>query len=163
MRGINKATILGVLGRDPDVKYASSGNAVCTLSVATNEEWKDKQTGEKKEAVEWHRVKIFGRLAEVAGEYLTKGARVYLEGKIKTESWEKDGEKKYQTVIVADEMIMLGEPGAARSSRPANSDRANRRPDPGAAMHSERGGPNSLAGQAGQAPPPDDFEDDIPF
>jgi len=150
MRGINKATILGVLGRDPDVKYASSGNAVCTLSVATNEEWKDKQTGEKKESVEWHRVKIFGRLAEVAGEYLTKGARVYLEGKIKTESWEKDGEKKYQTVIVADEMIMLGEPGAQRASR--NSDKANRPPDPG-----------RRAGQTKQAPPPDDFEDDVPF
>lgn len=152
MRGINKATILGVLGRDPEVRYASSGSAVCTLSVATNEEWKDKQTGEKKEAVEWHRVKIFGRLAEVAGEYLTKGARVYLEGKIKTESWEKDGEKKYQTVIIADEMIMLGEPGAQRASRPANSEMASRPPDPG-----------RRAGQTKQAPPPDDFEDDVPF
>ena len=155
MRGINKATILGVLGRDPDVKYSGNGNAVCTLSVATNEEWKDKQTGEKKESTEWHRVKIFGRLAEVAGEYLTKGARVYLEGKIKTETWDKDGEQKRDKVIVADEMIMLGEPGAARSSRPSNSDRANRPPDPGQRARQER-----------QAPPPDDgdsFEDDIPF
>jgi len=162
MRGINKATILGVLGRDPEVKYAGNGNAICTLSVATNEEWKDKQTGEKKEAVEWHRVKIFGRLAEVAGEYLTKGARVYLEGKIKTESWEKDGEKKYQTVIIADEMIMLGEPGAQRASRPAIGDRegVEKMRAQGAALANQRGG---LSGQAKTPPPADDFEDDVPF
>lgn len=152
MRGINKVTILGVLGRDPEVKYAGNGNAICTLSVATNEQWKDKATGEQKESTEWHSVKIFGRLAEVAGEYLTKGARVYLEGKIKTESWEKDGEKKYKTVIIADEMIMLGEPGAQRASRPANNDRANRPADPG-----------QRTGQAKAPPPADDYEDDIPF
>lgn len=158
MRGINKATILGVLGRNPEVKYAGNGNAICTLSVATNEQWKDKATGEQKESTEWHSVKIFGRLAEVAGEYLTKGARVYLEGKIKTESWEKDGEKKYKTVIIADEMIMLGEPGSQRASRPANNDRANRPADPGRATSANNHG--STRGE----PPPDDFEDaDIPF
>ncbi len=143
MRGINKVTILGVLGRDPEVKYAGNGNAICTLSVATNEQWKDKQTGEQKESTEWHSVKIFGRLAEVAGEYLTKGARVYFEGKIKTESWEKDGEKKYKTVIIADEMIMLGEPGSKKASRPAD--------------------PGHKTGQAKAPPPADDFEDDVPF
>lgn len=143
MRGINKATILGVLGRDPEVKYAGNSNAICTLSVATNEQWKDRATGEQKESTEWHSVKIFGRLAEVAGEYLTKGARVYFEGKIKTESWEKDGEKKYKTVIIADEMIMLGEPGPKKASRPAD--------------------PGQKSGQA-KTPPPDDFEDeDLPF
>lgn len=145
MRGINKATILGILGKDPEVKYTSGGSTICMLSVATNEEWKDKQTGEKKESTEWHTVKMFGRLAEVAGEYLTKGTRVYLEGKIKTESWEKDGEKKYKTVIIADELIMLGEPGAKRASRPAITDKAEAR------------------GQSKQPAPPDDFEDDIPF
>jgi len=152
MRGINKVTILGVLGRDPEVKYAGNGNAICTLSVATNEQWKDKATGEQKESTEWHSVKIFGRLAEVAGEYLTKGARCYFEGKIKTESWEKDGEKKYKTVIIADEMIMLGEPGAQRASRPANNDRASRPADPG-----------QRTGQAKTPPPDDDFEDSVPF
>ena len=109
MNGINKAIIVGTLGKDPDVKYLSSGNAVANLSVATSEKWKDKQTGEMQERTEWHRVSMFGAVAEVAGKYLAKGSQVYLEGKIQTRKWQdKDGQDRYSTEIVANQMQMLG-------------------------------------------------------
>jgi single-strand DNA-binding protein len=108
MRGVNKAIIVGNLGRDPETKYLSGGSAVATFSVATSESWKDKQTGEQKENVEWHNVKAFGKLAEICGEYLKKGSQVYIEGRIKTETWEKGGKTNYKTMIYADQMQMLG-------------------------------------------------------
>lgn len=133
---INKATILGRLGKDPEVRYTQSGTAVCNLSVATSESWRDKQTGEKQERTEWHRVSMFGKLAEIAGEYLAKGSLVYLEGRIQTREYEKDGIKRYATEIVANEMKML-------DGKPAESRREPAKPEP--------------------APGGDDFDDDIPF
>ncbi|MCQ4163943.1 single-stranded DNA-binding protein [Tahibacter harae] len=107
-RGINKVILVGNVGRDPETRYSAGGMAVTTVSVATSEAWKDKQTGEQKEKTEWHRVKFFGRLAEIAGEYLKKGSQVYIEGSLRTEEYEKDGVKRYSTDIVAAEMQMLG-------------------------------------------------------
>lgn len=107
-RGINKVILVGNVGRDPETRYSAGGMAVTTVSVATSEAWKDKQTGEQKEKTEWHRVKFFGRLAEIAGEYLKKGGQVYIEGSLRTEEYEKDGVKRYSTDIVASEMQMLG-------------------------------------------------------
>jgi len=124
MSGVNKAIIVGNLGADPEVKYMPSGDAVCNLSVATTESWKDKQTGEKVEHTEWHRVVMFRRLAEIAGEYLRKGSQVYIEGKLKTRKWQdKEGNDRYTTEIEAREMQMLGGKGQsapqAASSAPA--------------------------------------------
>ncbi|MBL8299712.1 MAG: single-stranded DNA-binding protein [Rhodanobacteraceae bacterium] len=107
-RGINKVILVGNVGKDPETRYSAGGMAVTTISVATSEAWKDKQTGEQKEKTEWHRVKFFGRLAEIAGEYLKKGSQVYIEGSLRTEEYEKDGVKRYSTDIVAAEMQMLG-------------------------------------------------------
>ncbi|TDR48422.1 single-strand binding protein [Tahibacter aquaticus] len=107
-RGINKVILVGNVGKDPETRYSAGGMAVTTISVATSEAWKDKQTGEQKEKTEWHRVKFFGRLAEIAGEYLKKGSQVYVEGSLRTEEYEKDGVKRYSTDIVAAEMQMLG-------------------------------------------------------
>jgi len=109
MAGINKAIIVGRLGRDPEVRYTPDGTAVANFSVATSEEWKDKNTGEKRERTEWHRVVAFRRLGEICGEYLSKGRQVYVEGRIQTRDWEdKDGNKRYTTEIVANQMQMLG-------------------------------------------------------
>ena len=109
MAGINKAIIVGRLGRDPEVRYTPDGTAVANFSVATSEEWKDKSTGEKRERTEWHRVVAFRRLGEICGEYLSKGRQVYIEGRIQTRDWEdKDGVKRYTTEIVASQMQMLG-------------------------------------------------------
>ena len=108
-RGINKAIIVGTLGKDPEVKYTAGGSAVVNVSVATNESWKDKNTGENVEKTEWHRIVIFGKLAEIAAQYLKKGSQVYFEGKIQTRKWQgQDGQDRYTTEIVANEMQMLG-------------------------------------------------------
>ena len=108
-RGINKAILVGHLGADPEVKHTAGGTSVCTLSVATSESWKDKQTGEQQERTEWHRVKMFGRLAEIAGEYCKKGGQVYIEGSIRTDKYtDKEGVQRYSTDIIANEMQMLG-------------------------------------------------------
>jgi len=150
-RGINKVILIGNLGKAPEVRYMPSGGAVCNLTVATSEGWKDKKTGEDQERTEWHRVVLFNRLAEVAGEYLTKGAKVYLEGKLQTRKWQdKDGQDRYTTEIVASEMQMLGTAGAKAGDGigglPAQRDAAG-----GAVL------PGSHAGFD------DDFDDDIPF
>ena len=119
-RGINKALIVGVLGKDPEVKYTANGSAVVNLSVVTNEEWKDKQTGDKKEKAEWHRIVIFGKLAEIAAQYLKKGQQAYFEGKIQTRKWQgQDGQDRYSTEIVANEMQMLGGKPSDGQSQPA--------------------------------------------
>ena len=108
-RGINKAVIVGTLGKDPEIKYAANGNAVVNVSVATNETWKDRETGEKQERTEWHRIVMFGRLGEIASQYLKKGSQAYFEGRIKTSKWQDDsGNDRYSTEIVANEMQMLG-------------------------------------------------------
>jgi single-strand DNA-binding protein len=109
MAGINKAIIIGRLGRDPEVRYTPDGTAVANFSIATSEEWKDKDTGEKRERTEWHRIVAFRRLGEICGEYLSKGRQVYIEGRIQTREWEdKEGVKRYTTEIVASQMQMLG-------------------------------------------------------
>ena len=135
-RGINKVILVGNLGADPETRYTPSGTAITSIRIATSESWKDKQTGEAQERTEWHRVEFFGRLAEIAGEYLKKGKQVYIEGKLRTDEYEKDGVKRWSTKIIADEMQMLGgregggaeagggggysrERGAARGPQPA--------------------------------------------
>ena len=108
-RGINKVILVGNLGQDPEVKYMPNGNAVCNITVATSESWKDKNSGEMQERTEWHRVVFFRRLAEIAGEYLKKGSQVYLEGRLQTRKWQdQQGQDRYTTEIVADNMQMLG-------------------------------------------------------
>src|SRR5690606_5370225 len=108
-RGINRVILVGNLGNDPDTRYTPSGPAVTTSSVATSETWTDKQTGQKQERTEWHRVKFFGRLAEIAGEYLRKGSQVYIEGSLRTDKYtDKQGIERYATDIIASEMQMLG-------------------------------------------------------
>lgn len=109
MASVNKAILVGNLGADPETRYTTAGDPVCNIRLATTESWKDKQTGEQKEATEWHRVVFYNRLAEVAGQYLKKGSQVYIEGKIKTRKWtDKDGAERYTTEIQAGEMKMLG-------------------------------------------------------
>jgi single-strand DNA-binding protein len=109
MRGVNKVIVVGHLGNDPEINHMPSGGAVAKLSIATTETWKDKATGEQKEQTEWHRVVMFGRLGEIAGEYLKKGSQVYIEGKLQTRKWQdKQGVDRYTTEIVANEMQMLG-------------------------------------------------------
>jgi len=111
-RGVNKVILVGNLGRDPDMKYTASGSAIANITVATSESWNDKQTGERQERTEWHRVVFFRRLAEVAGEYLRKGSQVYIEGKLQTRKWQdQNGQDRYTTEIVANEMQMLGSRG----------------------------------------------------
>jgi single-strand DNA-binding protein len=109
MSSLNKAMLIGHLGRDPETRYAPSGDAITNITVATSEQWKDKATGEKKEQTEWHKVVFYRKLAEIAGQYLKKGSLVYIEGKIQTRKWtDKDGIDRYSTEIIADHMQMLG-------------------------------------------------------
>src|ERR1700750_2261051 len=128
-RGVNKVIIVGNLGQDPETKYTGSGTAITTLSIATSEAWNDKQSGEKQERTEWHRVKLFGKLAEIAGEYLSKGRQVYIEGSLRTDKYtDKDGVERYSTDIIANEMQMLGgQSGSDNQARQqtARSDRAS--------------------------------------
>ncbi len=153
-RGVNKAIIVGNLGGDPETRYMPSGGAVTNFTVATNESWKDKQTGEQKERTEWHRVAMFGRLAEIAAEYLRKGSQVYIEGKIRTRKWQgQDGQDRYTTEIIADEMQMLGGRGGGGNFGGG-----------GAPMGGgQQGGGQQGGGNAPPQPGPDDFDDDIPF
>ena len=146
-RGVNKVILIGNLGQDPEVKYSPSGMAVANVSLATSETWKDKNTGEQQEKTEWHRVVFFRRLAEIAGEYLRKGSKVYIEGKLQTRKWQdKNGQDRYTTEIVASEMQMLdsrqGGDGNAAQSRPQQRQQQPQQP------------PHA---------PPADFDDDIPF
>ncbi|WP_425953189.1 single-stranded DNA-binding protein [Ralstonia pseudosolanacearum] len=122
MASVNKVIIVGNLGADPETRYMPNGDAVTNIRVATTDRYKDKASGETREATEWHRIAFFGRLAEIAGEYLKKGSQVYIEGRLKTRQWEKDGQKQYSTEIVAEEMQMLGgrSEGNGSQPRPAN-------------------------------------------
>ena len=111
MAGVNKVILVGNLGRDPEIRYTPNGVAVATFSIATSEEWKDRETGEKQERTEWHRIVAWRRLGEICGEYLHKGSQVYIEGRLQTRDWEdRDGNKRYTTEIVAQNMQMLGRP-----------------------------------------------------
>jgi single-strand DNA-binding protein len=152
MASVNKVILIGNLGRDPEVRYMPSGDAVANISIATTETWKDKN-GEKQEQTEWHRVALFGKTAEIAGEYLKKGSQVYIEGRLQTRKWtDKEGQERYSTEIRADRMQMLGSRsgGAERMSSAPDEDRA---PAAGAKKPAP-------AGKAGNF---DDMEDDIPF
>ena len=125
MSSVNKALIIGNLGQDPEIKYTQSGSPVANLSVATSERWKDKNTGEQKEQTEWHRVVVFGRLAEIAEQYLKKGSKVFIEGKIQTRDWEdSEGNKKYTTEVVAREMTMLDSRASTDSSASSSDNSA---------------------------------------
>ena len=118
-RGVNKVILVGNLGKDPDMKYTASGGAIANITVATSESWNDKQTGEKVEKTEWHRVVAFQRLAEIMGEYLKKGSQVYIEGKIQTRKWQdQNGQDRYTTEVVANDMQMLGSRGGESGGAP---------------------------------------------
>ncbi|HXN15277.1 MAG TPA: single-stranded DNA-binding protein [Usitatibacter sp.] len=153
MASVNKVILIGNLGRDPETRYMPDGGAITNISIATTETWKDK-AGEKQEKTEWHRVAFFGKLAEIAGEYLKKGSQVYVEGRLQTRKWQdKEGQDKYTTEIVADRMQMLGSrQGAAASAEREAPEREGSAP---------KGGAKPAAKAAGGKF--DDFEDDIPF
>jgi single-strand DNA-binding protein len=165
-RGINKVILVGNLGGDPEVRYMPSGNAVTNVTLATSESWKDKQTGQMQERTEWHRVVFFNRLAEIAGEYLRKGSKVYVEGSLRTRKWQgQDGQDRYTTEIVASEMQMLDSRGGAGDAGGYSS-----QPDPMGygqpqQQQAPRRQPAQQPQQAPQQPAPgfDDFDDDIPF
>jgi single-strand DNA-binding protein len=130
MASLNKAILIGNLGRDPEVRYTPDGTAVATFSIATSEAWNDKSTGEKKERTEWHRIVMFGKLAEISGEYLAKGKQVYVEGRIQTREWEdKEGNKRTTTEIVASQMLMLGSRADMNTSRSSSFSSAPDKPN----------------------------------
>ena len=149
-RGLNKVMVIGNLGADPEVRYSPNGNAVTNIRVATTESWKDRQTGEQQEKTEWHRVVGFNRLAEIMGEYLRKGSKVYIEGKLQTRKWQgQDGQDRYTTEIVANDMQMLdgrGEGSGGTGAAPSGGNQARQQPS-----------------EPEPQSPPEDFDDDIPF
>ena len=177
-RGVNKVILVGTLGNDPETKYMPSGDAVTNISIATNESWKDKQTGQMQERTEWHRVVAFRRLAEIMGEYLRKGSQVYIEGKLQTRKWQaKDGSDRYSTEIVANEMQMLGgRPQGQGAPQQSGGYGQNQQQGAGGGVSQNQ---NQASGYSGggvsqqqsqnspQSAPPtqgfDDFDDDIPF
>ena len=173
-RGINKVILIGNLGRDPETRYSQGGSAVTNFSVATSESWRDRQSGEQQERTEWHNVVCFARLAEIAGEYLRKGSKVYIEGSLRTSSWEQDGQKWYRTEVMARDLQMLdsrggGGGGGFDSGGYDGPPSGGRGGDQGG--YGGRGGQDSRGG-GGNAPAPDNaptlsgddnFEDDIPF
>ncbi len=172
-RGINKVILIGNLGADPETRYMPSGNAVCNITLATTDSWKDRNTGQQQERTEWHRVVFFGRLAEIAGQYLRKGSKIYIEGRLQTREWEKDGIKRYTTEVVVDmggQMQMLdsrGDGGGYEQSQGQGGyqQRApQQQPQQAPAEQQQRPAP---AAQMPPEPAPaqsfDNFDDDIPF
>ncbi|MDH4430914.1 single-stranded DNA-binding protein [Pseudomonas shirazica] len=159
-RGVNKVILVGTCGQDPEVRYLPNGNAVTNLSLATSEAWTDKQTGQKVEKTEWHRVVLFGKVAEIAGEYLRKGSQCYIEGKLKTREWEKDGIKRYSTEVHVDingtMQLLGGRPDSQGGGQQQQRQPQQQRQQP---HQHQRQAPQ----QSQQAAPPDDFDDDIPF
>lgn len=156
MASVNKVILVGNLGRDPEVRYSADGNAICNISIATTSNWKDKSSGERREETEWHRVVMYNRLAEIAGEYLRKGRPVYIEGRLRTRKWQnKEGQDQYTTEIIADQMQMLGgreggsdgASGYDSGSRPASRPQAERPAAPASGSGAKLG----------------DLDDDIPF
>lgn len=167
MASLNKAIIIGNLGRDPETRYLPNGDAVTNIAVATTETWKDKNTGEKKEQTEWHRVTLYRQLGEIAGKYLQKGSQVYLEGRLQTRKWtDKDGVERYTTEIIADTMKMLG----ARPSNDGQQQGQQQRPQQQRAtgddyQNAKNGRTPPQQQRSGPAPRADfsDMDDDIPF
>ena len=147
-RGVNKVILIGNLGKDPEVRYAASGAAIANVTVATSEAWKDKQTGENVEKTEWHRVVFYQRLAEIVGEYLRKGSKIYIEGRLQTRKWQdkNTGQDRYTTEIIADNMQMLDSKGGS-----------------GASTSFEKPVAAAAAAMGDAAPAMDSFDDDIPF
>lgn len=152
-RGVNKVILVGNVGNDPEVRYMPNGNAVANVSVATSETWKDKNTGDQQEKTEWHRVVFFNRLAEIVEQYVKKGTKLYIEGRLQTRSWEQDGVKRYTTEIVANEMQMLDSRGAGQDSNFGQ----------GAPQSQPQSQPQQSGGGGQSAPSFDNFDDDIPF
>jgi len=151
-RGVNKVILIGNLGADPETRYMPSGAAVTNLRLATTDQWRDRQSGEQQERTEWHRVVLFGRLAEVAAEYLRKGSQVYIEGRLQTRKWQgQDGADRYTTEVVANDMQMLGGRGGGGGYQTAAAEPADELA-PSSPQASSSGGAAS-----------EDFDDDIPF
>jgi len=150
-RGINKVILIGNLGADPEIRYLPSGSSVASVSIATSESWKDKTSGETQTRTEWHRVAFFNRLAEIVGEYLRKGSKVYVEGSLRTRKWQdKSGQDRYTTEIIANEMQMLDSKGGSGSFTPAADSEASAPPP-------------SAGSSAPETAAVDDFDDDVPF
>jgi len=163
---LNKVMLIGRLGADPEVRYMPSGGAVTTLSLATSRRWKDRQTGERREETEWHRVVMFNRLAEIAGEYLKKGSQAYIEGHIRTRKWQaQDGQDRYTTEIVADSMNMLDSRSGGTSDFGGDHAQGGySAPSSKPASQPQQSAPQSSSGSMPPPPPNyDDFDDDIPF
>lgn len=160
-RGVNKVILIGNVGGDPETRYMPNGNAITNITLATTDSWKDKQTGQQQERTEWHRVAFFGKVAEIAGEYLRKGSQCYIEGRLQTREWEKDGVKRYTTEIVVDmngSMQLLGGRGGSADDAP--------RPARPAAARPQQNESRPAAQPAAAQPAPadyDSFDDDIPF
>ena len=151
-RGVNKVILIGNCGADPETRYSTSGSAITNIRLATSDQWRDKQSGEMQERTEWHRVVFFNRLAEIAGEYLRKGSKVYIEGSLRTRQWQdQNGQNRYSTEVVANEMQML-------DSRGGGSDNFNNAP-----RQQQRPASNPPTDDRQPAPAMDDFDDDIPF
>ena len=166
-RGINKVILIGNLGNDPETRYMPSGGAVTNISLATSESWKDKQTGQPQERTEWHRVVFFNRLAEIAGEYLRKGSKVYVEGSLRTRKWQdKSGQDKYTTEIVGNEMQMLDSRGGGQAAAYPDEGYSSAPPPASAPAAASAAAPAPQGGAAAEAAPAadfEDFDDDIPF
>jgi len=172
-RGVNKVILIGNLGADPETRYTPNGNAVANLSLATDESYKDRQTGQLVPKTEWHKVVMFGKIAEVAGQYLRKGSKVYIEGKLQTRKWQnKEGQDVYTTEVVVDingQMQMLdsrGADGGANQGAPAGRPQSSHNGPAGGQQsnaRSQSGGYSNQPAQGGMPEPVDDYDDDIPF
>jgi len=168
-RGVNKVILIGNLGADPETRFMPSGGAVTNVNLATSESWKDRQTGQMQERTEWHRVVFFNRLGEIAGEYLKKGSKVYVEGSIRTRKWQgQDGQDRYTTEIVANEMQMLdsrggGAEGGGYSNRGGGQQGGDFNQDKGYGAGNGGGSASGAPSQSDFSGPADDFDDDIPF
>ncbi|MFN3579058.1 MAG: single-stranded DNA-binding protein [Pseudomonas sp.] len=162
-RGVNKVILIGNVGGDPEVRYLPNGNAVANITLATSDSWKDKQTGQQQERTEWHRVVFFGRIAEVVGEYVRKGSKMYIEGRLQTREWEKDGVKRYTTEIVVDiggQMQLLD--GRPQGGEQGMAPRPQQQRPPAQQPAAPQQQPAQQAPQQ-SAPDYDSFDDDIPF
>jgi single-strand DNA-binding protein len=153
-RGINKVILVGNLGNDPEVRYMPNGNAVANISLATSDSWKDKTSGEQQEKTEWHRVVFFNRLAEIVEQYVKKGSKLYVEGRLQTRSWEQEGVKRYSTEIVASEMQMLDGRAGPQEMNDNAFGQSQRPPEPSQ---------SEAQSKAAQPANFDNFDDDIPF
>lgn len=163
-RGVNKVILIGNLGQDPEVRYTQSSVAIANLNLATSETWKDKQTGEQKELTEWHRVVCYRRLAEIAGEYLKKGSKVYIEGRLQTRKWQdQQGQDRYTTEIVANEMQMLDGRGDAGGGNAGAQSNYTQNQNPASQQHGQTTQQAQRSAPPQPAPLDTDFDDDIPF